>query len=392
MGILKALSISYIVIFAILTVFSNKMKLSLSQIRGTFILLALSLAVIAYNMTPGSNWDIVRHSEYMDEIRRSGLSFSDFLFHNKAAVGGSEYADLYVFNILRYFVISVWNNNLLLPAICVFIDYSIVGYIATDWSASTGNGGKVDVLTLLLCLTFMPYFHASTGMRTALCACIMGLAIYLYLYKRKNIFLFVVLALIAISVHPIGIIAIAFVFLAKLNIWIAGFVTVFIVSVSLPYAAKWMSASEIPYLAYIAKKYFQYTSDSQFVSDWVPLLGVLVISAILLLIYFLFVYKRYRSKENSSGKRDIYNFAAIYMVYVLGNVGNYDMVLRPAYLLGALAPVLASFLTDHTIWIRNGLNKDSNRNLRLVAWLVCVLICLFVNFYIFLPRWQAYLL
>ena len=40
----------------------------------------------------------------------------------------------------------------------------------------------------------------------------------------------------------------------------------------------------------------------------------------------------------------VYDFIAYYMIYILSNIGKYEMVLRPAYLLGAMAPMVTGMV------------------------------------------------
>lgn len=88
--------------------------------------------------------------------------------------------------------------------------------------------------------------------------------------------------------------------------------------------------------------------------------------------------------DNHSNKKIIYNFLAIYMIYILGNIGNYDMVLRPAYLLGVLAPVLGSFLSDKNIWSNQEMSVRAENIVSFGATVASLIICLIVNYSYFI--------
>lgn len=374
---------AYVVLFmscTVLTVFLFK-KFNLSKKQFVFIwcIFILSLSIMAYNMNPPVGWDINSHSMFMNQIRGSEMSFFDFLFKNDSLIGGAEYTSLFTFNILRYIVVSISQNNLLLPAICAFIDYSILGYIIVDWSEQNNGDYKISIFTLLLNFSFTPYVHAISGMRNILSASIIGLAAYLYLYKKKSIILLIVLSLAAVTVHPAAIITVPFIFLAKLKIGSIGFAAVFIVSALANPVAQRLSYSQIGFLALIGHKYLNYTAETQYRSSRTPLYGVLIITAVFLLIYFL-LYRRFNMLDKQSDKKIIYNFLAIYMVYIWGNIGNYDMVLRPAYVLGVLAPVLSSFLSDEQIWSNKGLKSWLESIISFGATAGNLLICLIVNY------------
>lgn len=379
----------YSVLFLIIIIFYKKIYLTKKQTIVFWGLFILSLSLMAYNMQPPNGmWDIRWHSLYMDQIRDSGLSFFKFLFKNTNRIGGEEYVSLFVFNILRYVVVHISENNYLLPAICVFIDYSILSYIIIDWSYNNIDDYKPNLFTMLLSFTFMPYATAASGMRNALCSSLIGLAVYLYLYKKKSIWWFVILTFIAVTIHPVAIITIPFVLLSKMNMGMIGFIGVFAVSALASPAARWMVQSNIPVISLIGWKYIVYTSDTQYRAARAPLYGVLIITAFFLIIYFL-LYRRFNMIDDKSNKKSIYNFLAIYMLYIWGNVGNYDMVLRPAYVLGALAPILASFLSDKKIWSRNGISAKIENFVSIGVTTISIITCCYVN-YGFLERYGAY--
>lgn len=372
----------YICMVIIYTVFSDKLRLTKKQFTVIWILFIFSLSLLAYNMTPGYDWDINWHNEFLNQARSSGISFFNFLFKNYSFIGGEDYTGLITFNILRYIVVKTTQNNFLLPAICVVIDYSILGYIIIDWSSQNSNSYKLNIFTLLLSFAFAPYIHAISGMRNILSAAIISLAAYLYLYKNKHIILLIILIFMACTIHPAAMITVPFIFIAKLNIGSLGFVSVFLISLLLTPTAKYLSRSSVAFFALLGRKYLLYTSENQYSSTIVPLYGVLIITAVFLLIYFL-MYRRFNMLDKQSEKKTLYNFLAIYMVYIWGNIGNYDMVLRPAYVLGFFAPVLSSFLSDKNIWMRKGFNAKIENIVGLGATAGSLFICLIVNYSFF---------
>ena len=284
------------------------------QVLFTFF--ALSLSVIAYCMSPPYSWDIVRHSNLIDRIRQSGISFFDFLFDNRSYIGGKEYADLFVFNLLRYIVVITTDDNFLLPAICAFICYSIIGYITVDWKEISGKSSSSIALSLLLCFSFLSYDNVVSGMRNSLAACILGLAIYLYLCKKKRLYVFIILCFIALTIHPASLITIPFVIIAKFNIGIVGYIVVFIVSLVSQIIAKWMSTSSVLYFRIVGQKFFTYTSEDQYRSSRAPLYTVLLLIVVFLFVYFI-THFRVHSADEDKSQILIYNFLSVYMVYIL---------------------------------------------------------------------------
>lgn len=336
-------SVFYLLIFMIAIIVPTKIKLSKGLTVLSFVVFSLSISVLVYYLQPPLNWDLTRHFSCLDSIRNSGISFGQFLFENKFAVGGSEFTSYVAFNVIRYLVIKISDNNSILPWLCVLIDYLIVSYIIIDWSKE--NNSKVKFSSFLLCFTFLPLVYAASGIRTALAAAIIGLGIYLYLYKEKKAVVFVILAIIAVTIHPVMLIAAPFVFLARYETGIKGYVIVFVVSISIDSLATLFLTSKFSYLARIAYLYKRYTSDDQFRGGRYCLFGDIFLICALLVIYLM---KKKRCDKSNYRNKDaaLYSFLIFYMCYILGNIGNYDMVLRPAYLLGVFAPVLVSLYAN----------------------------------------------
>lgn len=367
---------AYPVVFLIFTIFYKKIHITKKQFIVFWWIFVFSLSALAYNMTPDIGWDVNSHFLYMDQIRGSGMSFGNFLFNNDTQIGGGSYTSLLTFNALRYIVVHMSNNNFWMPAICIFIDYSILGYIVLDWTINNNGDYRLNLLTMILSFTFMPYVHTASGMRNALCASIMGLAAYLYLYKKKNIVWLLFLTFLAVTTHPAAIITFPFILLARLNWGIVGYIAVFFISLLANPLAQWMLYSQVSFLSLIGRKYISYTSETQYRASRAPLYGVLLITAIFLILYFL-LYRRFNMKED---KKNIYNFLAIYMLYIWGNIGNYDMVLRPAYVIATLSPILCTFLTDKKIWSQTGIKEKGEKLVNIAISLAIFSVGIYVNY------------
>ena len=386
----RLISTAYLIFFVCFVLFQNRLKITKVQISVIYIFFALSLAIVAYYMTPPSSWDIVRHSADMDNIRQSRISFFDFLFVNNSYIGGYGYSDLFVFNILRFLVVKISNNNFLISAICAFICYSIVGYIIVDWQEINGKNSSINALSLLLCFSFMPFIHVVSGLRNALAASILGLAIYLYLYKNKRLYIFVVLCFIAATIHPAALITIPFVIIAKFDIGIIGYIGVFIASIIAQTVAKWLSTSSILYFRIVGQKYFTYTSDDQYRASRAPLYTVLLLIVVFLFVYFVGHFRK-RSNNEDNNRKLIYSFFAVYMVYILGNIGNYEMVLRPAYVLGPLSPVLCSLIVDDTQWVYNRLDVKAKSMIRIIALSCCYILVIYLQYKLAVKNLQYFI-
>lgn len=360
------LSIIYIVFFLILLL---KMRsCSKRKQKLLFFLVALSLSTIAFYTEPLPTWDLARHFALMDTIRNSGISLMDFLFYNTRNLG--SYQTLFSFNFLRFVICKLTLNNHWLPCICVFIDYLIVGYIMLDWYVSNSPTERIGILSLLVCFAFLPLIHAISGMRNALACSLTGLAIYLYLYKKKPLLIPIVLFFISATVHPVVLFTIPFVCLARYHIGKKGIGFVFLLSLSLNKIAQFFSNSSIPYISTLAKKYIAYSSESQYWGGNYPLWGTLILIASFVFLY-LFLEKFFRKLLWSDEQQTLYNFLIYYMCFILGNIGNYDLVLRPAYLLGLFAPILVSLLENRVVW-----THIHGQGIQLCGKILCSVLCL----------------
>lgn len=344
---------------------------------------SLALALLAYNMNPPDEFDLVNYQfVFLNQIRHSGMSLVEFLFQNGTTVGGADYTNLYTFNLLRYFVASVSKNNFLLPAICVFIDFSIVGYIMADWAMSTKGRLQFNPLALFFCFSFMPFVHCASGLRNALCASILSLGIYLYLYKQKNILVFIVFSLMAATVHMAALITIPFVLLAKLKFGWVGYGVVFVFSMLIQYVVEWIGTSGISYFQVVTRKYNLYTSEEQYISSRAPLYTVLLLLVIFMIAFFLTQIGK-RNWQEKTPSQLFAHFLALYMLYILGNFGNYDMVLRPAYVLGPLAPIVCSLLLESTAWRDCVLDARARYVIRCGLVVTCYALCIYLNYKFF---------
>ena len=376
---IRVISKTYIICFIVLITFPYKIIKNKKYVKISFLLFALSLSYFAYYFKYSLGADLTRHYKWMDEIRNSHMSFIEFLLQNDKGIGNSSYVDLYTFNILRYFVISISDKNNLLSALCVFIDYLIIGYIFIDYSFQLRKNCRISILTFLLCFSFLPYVFAASGLRNALGACLMALGIYLYLFKQKSVVILIIITFLAMTIHPIVLITIPFVIMAKKGFNVTAYFVVFIISALIPVIARIMLNSDIRYLKLMGRKYFKYTSEEQYFASRAPLYVVILLISILLLYYFCF-NKKIKKYEISKNRQALNKFLVLNMIYIIGNMGNYDMVLRPAYILGPFSIVLSSWFLECEMMLGKKIDKISKTMLKLGNIAICIILCVYLNY------------
>lgn len=366
MQIVYLFSAAYVCLFIALIFVYGRIKIKERTMKVLFFLFALSLANIAFFKEPPRAWDLTFHLAYMDQIRNSSLSIFEFLFHNTSWVGG--YRFFFTFNLIRYVICQLSENNHWLPWTCVLIDYCIVGYIMYDWSRDHEKNGKVNWLSVLICFGLLPFIHANSGMRNALAFSLMGLGIYLYSYKKKKLLVFLILSAMAVTIHPSVLICIPFVFFARFNLRKKGLIAVFAVSVMIEWAARYLASHATGLFQTVGSLYLTYSGAGQFRLSPVILFGTLAIVG-------LFFAQCCIADLSccTDAERSIYAFLAYYMCFILSNVGNNDLVVRPAYLLGVFAPVLATLTRKNIFW-----RKVHNKHLQPLVWAACVALCGFM--------------
>lgn len=244
-----------------------------------------------------------------------------------------------------------------------------------DWYDTNGFGEKIGITSPLLCFALLPILHAFTGMRTALASAIMGMAIYLFIYKKKSIILFFLLVFISITIQQVFLIAIPFVFLAKMNFGRRALLWVFIISFSMNNIVLIVSQLSIPYLERIVQMYQSYTSSSQFRGTKYAVWSTAVFIVAFLMIY-LVLGSQFEKYLWNKEQKQLYMFLLYYMCFDLGNIQNYDMFIRPSYLLGVLAPALVTLIENKFIW-----KKAHGRMIQQFGKLLCVILCL-MAFYV----------
>ena len=341
--LLRTLSVATVVLDLIITAFSDRLVLTKKQCKIIILSFATAFAIIGYFNTEGAlgEGDLGRHFYYMDQIRTSNISLFDFLFHNSKSIGGDGYTSLVSFNVLRYLCVKLSKHNELICAVVIFLDYYISGYLIMDWNNETSGRYKIDNLSLLVLLTFIPFANHIGNLRFGLCSVIMGLAAYLYLFKKKNTSLFILLSLIAATIHPAAVMTIIFVLIAKFGFGMIVYVSVFAIGLIARLVSTALLKSNIKYFRIIAQKYMIYTSENQYRASRAPLYTVLILICVFLILFILIAFSS-RKENIFSSKTAIYNFLVIDMLFSLGNIGSYDMVIRPTVVLGSLTAVFCS--------------------------------------------------
>ena len=359
-------AVTYIGFFLItpvvFTTFNKRLNVGDTQKKIVYSVFVIALAVVAYCMKPPSTWDLSRNYILLDTIRNSGLSFYQFVFGGKATYIADGYRSLIFYNIYRYLFVNVFNNNAWFQTITAIIVYTIQFYIIYDYRREKDIS---ITLTMLLSFAFLPFVYVTSGIRNALAASIMGITIYLYLYKKRIVWP-ILLAIIAITIHPSVLIAVPFVILSRMRMGVKGVIWVAVVSFGTQLLATLLSNSGVTFLRQIGKSYLLYSGSSQYRGGRGNLYGILIMTVVFIL-YFLWNRK---SRFDKNAEKDVNEFLMLLLVYMAGNFLNYDLVLRPGYIIGMFGPFLANKMQ----------NLDQKRSVRMILNFIIILSCVYVNY------------
>lgn len=358
-------------------IFKSKTKVVL------YILFVVSLAIIAYNMVALPNWDLGRHYLLLDIIRDSNLNFMQFVFGGKKYYDADGYSTLVAYNIYRYIIVRIFKNNAWFQTITTIIVYSLQFYIIYDYEKTEKNIKDPTILVMLISFAFLPLLYVTSGIRNALSASVAALSVYLYLYKKCNVICMIVLMFIAATIHPCVLLVVPFIILAKFKMGLKTVAIVIGAPIVFKIIASIIAKSSFRYLKYLGKSYLLYTGGNQYRGGRGNLYGILIISIIFI---FYFWVNRDKEKESLNIKKSSYvnNFIFLMLIYMVENFQNYDMVLRPGYIIGMFSPFLVTQMYKNNIQFCGKWNNAVKRVLNFVIMLMCIYVnykCmeLFVN-------------
>lgn len=342
-----------------------------------------------FHLDKSMNMDFNRWQEIMDTVRNSRMSLAEFLKDNTHMLKWSNVTlpYMYSFNVLLYLISRQFENNYVMVWISVFIDYTIIAYIAYDWRRDSKYKWKEVFLAILICFAFLPFIHVCSGLRTATSACFMALAVYKYLYRDKGILSFILFAGISITFHPFTVFAVPIALVIKITSRKIVFYITVLGCLFISRIADIFSRSGIAFLRSLATKYVTYTSEGQFRAYRFTMYGTIVF-AILVIGYYLMVYQKSAAKKGgkrsallniiagskcvNADKERLFLFFSSYLALLIGNIGSYEMVCRGGYLIGASAPILTDLLL--------GSESPINQNVAVMIRFVIVVLLLYMCF------------
>lgn len=196
-----------VIIFAVVYLFTPK-----KYIWFPFAVLTILFAVLAYHILPDPADDLNIYYHHMDVFRDMGRDGLRYAIDENWFEWRTYRASLYY-----VYIISRLPNNSFLPAITIFIVYSLsfdVLYKASK-RFEISKGGLFFV-SMFFITTFW-YYDVASGTRNGLAFVIAFASAYYHLVEKKNIFICFAGYLCAALMHSSGIIPVALVLVALIT-------------------------------------------------------------------------------------------------------------------------------------------------------------------------------
>lgn len=318
---------------------ASKFNFSTRIIKWILITNAMIFALIAFLMEP--YWDLVENFKYIKSIDDSG-EFFGMLFkpYSKMFTGYQFYI---VFNLICFICVKIGNYHLV-PCFMVLVDYLIFAYIMTDYTKKNKiKNYNIYIPAILLNMVFVPFYLAINGMRNATAAAIVGLAVYRFYYCNQRIKSTFFIIIIAALIHPLSLCVIPFILVTYYNITIQALVIMLIIVLTSQRLYIIMINSSSEFIKLIGSKMITYSGSDQFVGGMIYLYADLLC---LLIILGNFVYRILSNHRKKVFIDNFDKFVTLYVIFIFGNIGNYDLILRPTYFFGFLTPILITKLVQ----------------------------------------------
>lgn len=171
------------------------------------ILLALYFAILAYNFIPDESKDLCRYFGMMTHYKSMNIEeYMTIAFNNNKSI----------FIALMFFISHIGNYHIL-PFICVFIGYSIIFYMISDYAKIKQISVYKELFIMATFIGVFYFISFFSGLAQVLAITICALAIYLETVKNKKGLIYKILYILAFFIHSSTIVIIIFRILQKFN-------------------------------------------------------------------------------------------------------------------------------------------------------------------------------
>lgn len=331
--VLQYLSISYILIFAILLILSLLRPIRLS--KAWYILgfgFALALSVWGYSLIPGSNLDLYRHQEYIDLIRNTSANFPQTLLAED-----TRYAGLWGFQLLCFLIAQLPQNNWL-SCFSVLITVSILIFLLIHYLRSKGHNSGPLAWGLLMVFAGLQPQYVFSGVRNGLAVAFSLLALYLICFSKKHYSLAIFLLILSATTHPAPLVLLPVLVLSRQKgqpLWrFCALATVPLVFV----LARFLTNTSFGYLRLLGERILFY-ANSSYAYDRPEMIANLILFTTTAFVYR--IHQKQGLLEESSFDLQYSSFYLLLGFVMVGCTVHRDFALRIGYMMGILSvPIL----------------------------------------------------
>lgn len=282
------------------------------------LLLAFLLAIIAYNFNPIQAQDLYRYY-YLMNVYYSPMSIGEYIgifFQNNKLL----------FTFIVYLISKTGNFNIL-PFICTLIGYFLTFYMILDYSRIKKISSKITIFMILLFLCIYYHINFISSLSQYLAIDIMVFAFYLEYIKNKKGVLYKSLYVIPLFIHISLIIVLVVRILMHFDfkkIWkfLIPIFALYATSPSIVTALLSIFKNNL-LLGPLIEKADMYLVNASHIWD-----STYGISVLLLVIFFVVIFYKYKKLNNDILGEKFNNLIEIMLWFNISSVLYFDIFTR----------------------------------------------------------------
>lgn len=380
MGFWQILALAYAVVFIVILSMgaTRPIRITLGgyALAGLF---ALSLALLAYHLQPGSALDLYRLQKNIDEMRYAAVGPLERL-----SVGQERFNGLISFQLMCW-LISFLPDNGYLAFIAVLITFSMLLMVLINFLRREGYGSNALLPSIAVMFMGMQVQYVFSGVRNAMAVAMAVTGLYCVYYKRKHFIFAALMFAISVTMHPMTIVLLPVALFAGRKRQLPWRIAAL---VALPIA---FAVSEIivkvplaPLQALGGRVLFYSTRSYPY--DRPEMIANFAVFIVVGGGYYLLRKADYLAPE-TSGERKYLNAYYLLGFAMLGCAAHRDFALRFGYIMGiASVPLLLKILFR----LKNGSNEKIIKFVPLAVRLVLAVCCakVYYDTWVVMSQWQ----
>ena len=321
-----------VAVFAVVYLFTSK-----KNIWIPFVVITILFSVLAYNLTPDPQDDLITYYHHMDVFRADGLDGVDYALEQNWFEWRTYRVSLFYF-----YLMSRFPNNHYLSAITILIVYSLGFYVIYKASKKFDISKFGLFLASMFFISTYWYYDTASGVRNGIAFAVVFACAYQQFVEKKRLPLCFAGYVLAVFMHSSGIIPVALVLITmltrKLNSKFINVLLVFCLVGSGAIIEYLGEISDNGFIQSLASRAESHVEDATIVGNTRFYVNLTVLLVILVLLAY---FGGYISKCSFANEiKMFYKFASVVMFFCVGSVFSHLLFIRFARwifpLIGAL--------------------------------------------------------